>query len=76
MATTTKNQPTTVPNELSANTRSIRLYSMDDKTLIELHKTAKDLNRKIDIVDLIRDAVQAGLPMVSAKWEPLVRKDK
>jgi hypothetical protein len=73
MATTILNQPA-VPSELSSNTRSIRLYSIDDKALIELHRIAKTLNRKMDIVDLIRDCVQAGLPVVQKRWEPLTRK--
>lgn len=70
------NKNPSIPSALSANTRSIRLYSDDDKELIELHKVAKTMNRKIDIVDLIRDCVQTGLPEVVAKWAPLLRDKK
>lgn len=63
-----------VPSELSSNTRSVRLFSADDLALIELHRLAKTLNRKIDIVELIRDCVEAGLPIVKGRWEPLSRK--
>lgn len=52
------------------------MYLDDDKELIDLSKLAKNMNRKIDIVDLIRDCVQAGLPEVMAKWEPLVKEPK
>jgi hypothetical protein len=71
MATETK-QP--IPHELSANTRSIRLYSADDSELIALHSITKKMNRKMDIVDLIRDCIQAGLPVVKERWEPIVSK--
>lgn len=71
---TNKNQ--SIPSALSANTRSIRLYSEDDEELKTLHAAAKAMNRKIDIVDLIRDCVQAGLPEVAAKWGPLLRDKK
>lgn len=70
------NKNPSIPSELSANTRSIRLYLEDDKELIELSKVAKNMNRKIDIVDLIRDCVQAGLPEVVSKWAPLLRDKK
>jgi len=73
MATDTK---TTIPSELSSNTRAIRLYSVDDKELIWLHSAAKKLNRKMDIVDLIRDCIQAGLPIVKERWEPLTKERK
>lgn len=71
---TNKNQ--SIPSELSLNTRSIRLYSDDDRELIQLHDTARKLNRKIDIVDLIRDCVQAGLPLIQERWEPMIKKEK
>jgi hypothetical protein len=71
-----KNKNTSIPPELSSNTRSIRLYSSDDRELITLHSAAKAMNRKIDIVDLIRDCVEAGLPSVAAKWGPLLRDKK
>lgn len=72
------NQSTTekLPSELSSNTRSIRLYSMDDQALISLHHQIKTLHRKIDIVDLVRDCVQAGLPAVEKRWEPLTKDKK
>lgn len=72
------NQSTTekLPSELSSNTRSIRLYSMDDQALISLHRQIKTLHRKIDIVDLVRDCVQAGLSVVEKRWEPLTKDKK
>lgn len=71
----TLNQPA-VPSELSSNTRSIRLYSLDDRALVELHRVARTLNRKIDIVDLIRDCVQAGISVVEKRWEPLTKDNR
>lgn len=65
-----------IPSELSSNTRAIRLYSADDLALIELHRIARSLNRKMDIVELIRDCVEAGLPVVQKRWEPLTSKAK
>lgn len=72
---TTEKLPSELPSELSSNTRSIRLYLEDDQALITLHGIARKMNRKIDIVDLIRDCVQAGRKSVEDKWGPLT-KDK
>jgi len=65
-----------LPSELSTNTRAIRLYADDDEKLISLHAIIKKLNRKIDIVDLIRDCIQEGLPAIEKRWEPMMKDKK
>lgn len=72
MATTN----TTLPEELSSNTRNIRLYAEDDKALIELHKILKPLNRNMNIVDLIRESVKRGRKHVEEQWRPLTKEKK
>lgn len=64
----------TTPPKLS-NTRSLRLYADDEEEIVELCAVVKQLNRKMDIVDLIRDCVQAGLPVIKKRWEPLIHEE-
>ena len=61
-----------IPKKLST-TRPIRIYSEDEELIIALHREVEKLQRKVTIVDLIRDCVQAGLPSVQKKWAPLIK---
>lgn len=66
--------PAYLPAKLS-NTRCLRLYKDDDEEIALLCGTIKKLDRNMDIVTMIRDCVQAGLPVVRKRWEPLIKDE-
>ena len=64
-----------VPNRLSNRPRTMRLYQDDDNSLVELHRLVKNV-APVDIVDLIRDCIKAGRPIIESRWGPLAKEAK
>lgn len=60
------------PRKLSAS-KPIRLYQEDDDKIEDLCSNIKDISG-LNMQDIIRQAVNAGLPLIMERWKPLIKK--
>lgn len=67
------NETPLTQKQLSAPRNGVRLFKEDDVVLLELSKQIKSCDFKIDMLDLIREAIHYGLPQVKGRWDPIVK---
>jgi len=62
------------PKSLSSS-KPIRLFEEDDNDIEALHAKIRTISG-LNIQDIIRQCVHAGLPIIKKRWEPLLKEKK
>lgn len=57
---------------LAAPRGGIRLFKEDDAAIIELASLINEVDIKIDILDVLRECVATGVPIVRKRWLPII----
>jgi hypothetical protein len=60
-----------IPKELSAS-KPIRLFKTDDDEIESLYHEVKHISG-LNMQDIIRQCVHAGLPIIKERWKPLFK---
>ncbi len=68
-------QETNTPLKVASTARSIRFYQDDDDAIMALRKEIGDLSN-VSAVELFRDCVHAGAPMVIERWKAMIAQSK
>lgn len=70
-----KTDTTGTVKALGPTQRAMRYYLEDHQRIIDLRKAIEGVSDDTTL-DLIRKAVNLGLPLLEAKWAPIVKANK
>jgi hypothetical protein len=71
----TQQQDTDAPLIISTTGRFVRVYDDDNEKLVELNNAIKNMT-STSILQLIRDCVHAGLPIIQKRYESMIKESK